>query len=229
METVTRTIGLFCMVCLVAMAGGCGDDGDSSSITTVTAGDGLEGGGSEGEVTLSADTSYLQRRIEDGCSGNAALQLIGSDGSVNCSAEMALATHDHEGEYAAADHNHDGSYAAVDHDHAGEYAAADHNHDGSYAPLAHNHDGQYAPVGHNHDDRYVSKQAFTGHSTNDCVNDTGFMIIGNVQEEFGCHLTCNEICERHGMVCDRAYSWDGSYRTCESINNSDALYCWCRG
>ena len=224
-----RTVSIICAMCLAALAAGCGDDGAKSSITTVTAGDGLEGGGSTGEVTLSADTSYLQRRVEDGCTGNAALQLIGSDGSVNCSAEMALASHDHGTQYAAADHNHDTSYAAVDHDHAGEYAAADHDHEGEYAAAVHDHDGQYAPAAHDHDGRYAAKQSFTGHTTNDCDNDTGYMIIGNIQEEFGCHLTCEDICDRHSMVCERAYSIDGSYRTCTSINNSDALYCWCRG
>jgi len=224
-----KTSCFFFAICLVALVAGCSDDNATSSITEVTTGDGLAGGGSTGEVTLSADTSYLQRRVEDGCTGNAAIQLIGSDGSVNCSAEMALASHDHGTQYAAADHDHEGEYAAAEHDHEGEYEPAAHDHDGQYAPVGHNHDAAYAPAAHDHDDRYAAKQSFTGHSTNDCENDTGYMIIGNVQEEFGCHLTCDEICERHGMVCERAYSWDGNYRTCTSVSNNDSLYCWCKG
>jgi len=210
---------LFCVLCLVGLVAGCSDDGgDSSSITAVTAGEGLEGGGSEGEVTLSADTGYLQARVQNSCTGNSAMQAIGSTGNVSCSAEMALASHDHEGMYAAVEHNHDDDYAALDH-----------NHDGLYAPMSHNHDATYAALAHDHDDRYVTKPAFTGHNNDSCDDDTGYLIIGNIQEEFGCNLDCDTVCERHGMVCERVYSVGGTLGSCSSNSNSAALYCWCRG
>jgi hypothetical protein len=61
--------------------GGGGGDGD---ITAVYAGTGLSGGGDSGDVTLDADTTYLQRRVSDACPGGQTVRVINADGSVAC-------------------------------------------------------------------------------------------------------------------------------------------------
>ena len=58
-----------------------GGDGD---ITGVTASTGLSGGGTSGSVTLTADTSYLQRRITGTCDSGSAVRVISGDGTVTC-------------------------------------------------------------------------------------------------------------------------------------------------
>jgi len=213
---------------------GCGDDdgGTGTAITAVTAGEGLTGGGTEGEVTLSADTQVLQQRVDDACTGNSAVQGIDVAGMVSCSPEMSLATHNHDTSYAAVDHNHDGDYSAADHNHDGDYSAIDHNHDGDYAPAVHDHAGVYAPAVHDHDASYFPKASFTGTdygTTGRCTNATGSFIIGNVQDEFGCRLDCDTICQRHGMICDQARKADGTPGSCSAVSNSAILYCWCIG
>jgi hypothetical protein len=64
----------------------------NGDITEVVVGDGLLGGGATGLVTVTANTNYLQRRIDDtGCLGESSIKRVKVDGSLVCEADSNTA------------------------------------------------------------------------------------------------------------------------------------------
>lgn len=66
------------------------DGMDSSAfgdITSVNVSDGLVGGGTAGDVSLKADTDFVQRRVSGSCTTGSSIRAIGVDGSVTCEAD----------------------------------------------------------------------------------------------------------------------------------------------
>ena len=60
------------------------DNDGGGDITSVTVGNGLIGGGDVGDLSMSINTSYIQRRVQQGCDLGKYIRRINQDGTVVC-------------------------------------------------------------------------------------------------------------------------------------------------
>ena len=60
------------------------DDSGAGDITGVTTSNGITGGGTSGDVNVSADTNFLQRRVNSFCPAGQSIRAISATGTITC-------------------------------------------------------------------------------------------------------------------------------------------------